>query len=133
MKFQLIFKLDMLLKKMVKVNEKSLSSYKEVLDLYRVVIFTNDDIDLIKEGPKGRRQFLDQIIMLDNMSTAEIYQQYNKILKQRNASLEYKHSLDMYMVWFQKLYELSLKIVSLRLEMLQKLEVASKKAYRKAF
>ena len=109
-------------KKMIKVNDKALSSYRDVLDLYRVVVFTNDDIDLIREGPKGRRQFIDQVVMLDDVRTAEVYQEYNQILKQRNASLEQKHSQEMYMIWFQKLYELSQKIISFRIDMLKRLE-----------
>lgn len=113
-------------KKSIKINEKPLSSYRDVLDLYRVVVFTNDDIDLIKEGPKGRRQFLDQVIMLDDISTAAIYQEYNKILKQRNASLEHRGSKEMYMIWLQKLYELSQKIIRLRIDMLARLEVKAK-------
>lgn len=120
-------------KKMIKVNDKTLSSYRDVLDLYRVVIFTNDDIDLIREGPKGRRQFLDQVIMLDNLQTAGVYQEFNKILKQRNASLEQKHSQEMYMVWFQKLYELSQKIIELRINMLNRLETEMKVLIKKYF
>lgn len=113
-------------KKIVKINEKPLSSYRDILDLYRVVVFTNDDIDLIKEGPKGRRQFLDQVIMLDDISTAPIYQEYNKILKQRNASLEQKGSQEMYMIWLQRLYELSQKVIQLRIDMLSRLEEKAK-------
>jgi DNA replication and repair protein RecF len=114
-------------KKSIKINDKPLSSYRDVLNLYRVVIFTNDDIDLIKEGPQGRRQFIDQVVMLNNISTASIYQEYNKILKQRNASLEQKSSREMYVIWFEKLYDLSQKIIRLRIDMLQQLESMSKK------
>jgi DNA replication and repair protein RecF len=120
-------------KKIIKVNEKPLSSYRDILDLYRVVVFTNDDIDLIKEGPKGRRQFLDQVIMLDDISTAATYQEYNRILKQRNASLEHKGSQEMYMIWLQKLYELSQKIIRLRIDMLKRLEEKAKALIGKHF
>ncbi len=109
-------------KKMIKVNDKALSSYRDVLDLYRVVVFTSDDIDLIREGPKGRRQFIDQVVMLDDIQTAEVYQEYNQVLKQRNAALEQKHSPEMYMIWFEKLYTLSQKIISCRISMLKQLE-----------
>ena len=51
-------------KRLVKVNNKSIASYKELLDYYRIVTITEDDLGLIKDGPEERRLFIDQAIML---------------------------------------------------------------------
>src|SRR5579872_1217840 len=49
-------------KKLVKVDQKTISSYKELMRIYRVISLTEDDLELIKGSPQVRRTFMDQAL-----------------------------------------------------------------------
>src|SRR6185437_4207831 len=51
-------------KKLVKINQKTVSSYKELMDYYRIITLTEDDLFLINGAPERRRAYLDQAILL---------------------------------------------------------------------
>lgn len=50
-------------KRLVKVDNKTAISYKDLLLYYRVVSLTEDDLKLIQDGPEERRAFLDQALL----------------------------------------------------------------------
>ena len=52
------------------------------------VLFTTDDMDLVRGAPSGRRRFLDTMLVQADRTYARALQQYNKILPQRNALLK---------------------------------------------
>lgn len=64
---------------------KSLSQY---LGYFNVVIFSPDDLKLIKGDPKYRRKFLDINISQINKEYLNTLSEYNKILKERNELLK---------------------------------------------
>ena len=74
--------------KRIKVNQTELKNYKELYSGLNVVIFSPEDLKLVKEGPGERRNFLDleisQIKPVYNYNIAR----YNKILFQRNNILK---------------------------------------------
>ena len=51
-------------KRLVKIDNKAISSYKELMNYYRVIGLTEDDMFLIKGGPQERRVFIDQLLLL---------------------------------------------------------------------
>ena len=50
----------------IKVDQHPIASYKDLIDHYRVVTITEDDIFLIKGSPAFRRLYLDQALCLIN-------------------------------------------------------------------
>ncbi|HSW73657.1 MAG TPA: AAA family ATPase, partial [Candidatus Limnocylindria bacterium] len=42
-------------KRLVKIDQRAVSSYKELMDYYRIVTLTEDDVVLIQGGPDVRR------------------------------------------------------------------------------
>lgn len=60
----------------------------ELLGVCNVVMFSPEDLSLVKDGPEVRRRFLD--MELSQLHNAYFYrlQQYNQALKQRNALLK---------------------------------------------
>lgn len=64
---------------------KSLSQY---IGYFNVVIFSPDDLKLIKGEPKYRRKFLDINISQINKEYLNALTEYNKILKERNELLK---------------------------------------------
>lgn len=74
-------------KKSVFVDRKRASRLSDLMGHVQCVIFSPEDLMLVKEGPSIRRRYLD--MMLSQMSTAYFtaLQQYQKALDQRNALL----------------------------------------------
>ncbi|MEX2245626.1 MAG: DNA replication/repair protein RecF [Dehalococcoidia bacterium] len=52
------------------------------------VLFTTDDMDLVKGGPAGRRRYLDVMLAQVDRPYARALQQYTKLVTQRNALLK---------------------------------------------
>lgn len=74
-------------KKSVFVDRKRASRLSDLMGHVQCVIFSPEDLMLVKEGPAIRRRYLD--MMLSQLSTAYFtaLQQYQKALDQRNALL----------------------------------------------
>ncbi|MEG6617226.1 DNA replication/repair protein RecF [Peptococcaceae bacterium 1198_IL3148] len=99
-----------------------------------VVLFTPDDLALVKSSPQIRRKFLDQEI--GPFTPGYIYhiQQYNKVISHRNRLLKSirfkKESLDMLELWNQQLVELGTRVLLDRLAILKKMAPHIIKWYR---
>ncbi len=74
-------------KKSVFVDRKRANRLSDLMGHVQCVIFSPEDLMLVKEGPAIRRRYLD--MMLSQLSTAYFtaLQQYQKALDQRNAML----------------------------------------------
>ena len=113
-------------KKNINVNKIKIKKLSELLGKINVVIFTPDDINILKNGPKGRRRFLD--IMIGQLRPNYIYylNMYNKILEQRNTYLKQikfeKKDPKLLELWDLKLTEYSEKIFNYRLYFIEKIK-----------
>lgn len=74
-------------KKAIFVDRKRASRLSDLMGHVQCVIFSPEDLMLVKEGPSVRRRYLD--MMLSQLSTSYFtaLQQYQKALDQRNAML----------------------------------------------
>lgn len=99
-------------KKEVKVDGKVVESYKELVNLYRVVAITEDDLLLIKGEPEIRRTFLDQVLLTQNPAYSLRVSSYRALLKQRNALLSAPANPDprVLELWTEKLWTLAEEI-----------------------
>ena len=75
-------------KKGVKINEIPIRKIGELMGHLNVVIFSPEDVGLVKGEPQNRRRFLDMFISQIKPSYFFNVQQYNKALRQRNALLK---------------------------------------------
>ena len=75
-------------KKRFLVNNVPVKKTSEIIGNIYIVLFTPDDINILKNGPSKRRRFLD--IMISQLRPKYIYSlnQYNRIISQRNAYLK---------------------------------------------
>jgi DNA replication and repair protein RecF len=106
-------------KRLVKVDKKTISSYKELVDYYRIVSLTEDDLLLIKGGPQIRRSFLDQAIVLCNPSFINELRTLRQIVDNRNSLLHQgSQDQDSYLIWTRQLWEISQKIIEERQQLL---------------
>jgi DNA replication and repair protein RecF len=59
----------------------------DYVGLINAVLFTPDDLDIVKGSPQGRRRFLDFLICQSKPAYIALLNQYNKALKQKSALL----------------------------------------------
>lgn len=111
---------DKVEKKKIKINEIPLKKIGNLMGQLNVIMFSPEDMMIIKEGPAERRRFID--IALSQLKPSYFYdlQQYIKILAQRNnllKEIEYNKSLlDTIEVWNQSLAEKGSRIIKARKE-----------------
>ncbi|MGL5194322.1 MAG: DNA replication/repair protein RecF, partial [Chroococcales cyanobacterium] len=72
----------------VSVDEETCRRNVDFLGLLNVVQFSSLDLELVRSGPETRRNWLDGLLVQLEPIYAHILQQYNKVLKQRNALLK---------------------------------------------
>lgn len=118
----------------LKVDGKP-SKLRDLVSVFSCVIFSPEDIDLVKGDPGHRRKYLDDIICRVRPMMLDIYSAYDRTLKQRNSLLKsFRKSScksDLLDVWTQKLVELGLEIVNARKRLLKILNPKISEFYSK--
>lgn len=74
------------------VNEVEYKRNKDLKSLFNLVLFTPEDLSIIKEGPNLRRDLLDEIIASIDFTYKKTRKDYDKILFARNKLLKNKSS-----------------------------------------
>lgn len=72
----------------LKLNGEHLRRHLDFLSVLNVVQFSCLDLDLVRGGPEERRNWIDRLVIQLEPIYAHILQQYNQILRQRNAFLK---------------------------------------------
>ncbi|MCT1866396.1 DNA replication/repair protein RecF [Dermabacter sp. p3-SID358] len=72
----------------VRLHSQPLSRPREILGQVRAVMFSPEDLALVKGEPEGRRRFLDEILFEIAPRFASIKSDYDKVLRQRNHLLK---------------------------------------------
>jgi DNA replication and repair protein RecF len=70
-----------------RLNRTPLPRAREVLGVLRVVVFAPEDLALVKGDPSERRRFVDELLTARAPRLAGVRQDYDRVLKQRNALL----------------------------------------------
>lgn len=110
-------------KRLVKINQRAVSSYKDLMDHYRVVTLTEDDGGLIKDGPETRRLFIDQALVLANPSITQQLRLLRHLVDNRNALLHNgSYNAHEFEVWTHQLWSQSQLIRQARIALLKELE-----------
>jgi len=71
-----------------RVNRSPLPRARELLGLVRTVVFSPDDLTLVKGDPSDRRKFLDDLLVLRTPRLAGVRADYDRVLRQRNSLLK---------------------------------------------
>ena len=120
-------------KKNVSLNGVSLRSSSELIGSFYAVIFSPSHLSLIKDGPSGRRRFLDTALCQLKPSYAEHLAGYRRALLQRNALLKDLHlSPQLYDILDSlddQLSRYSSAVISERLKYIEILSQYSKQIY----
>lgn len=108
-------------KKSVKVNGINLEKLSEIIGSINMVIFTPEHLNLVREGPGTRRNFLDVLISQIKPMYFKYLMNYYKVLKQRNNILKNRKMLSTIEVWDEKLVQYGVKICEYRKEAINRM------------
>lgn len=72
----------------VLVNRQKLGRARDLLGVMRVTVFSPDDLAVVKEGPAGRRRFLDDVLVALALKYDAARLELDRIVKQRNMLLK---------------------------------------------
>ena len=121
-------------KKQIYLNGIKIKKLSELLGNINIVIFTPDDINILKGGPQNRRKFLDIMISQLRPNYMHILTLYLKTLEQRNNYLKQikleKKDENLLDIWDEKLVEYGLKIFEYRKEFIEKIQKKIKNIHK---
>ena len=118
-------KLELSDKKIFFVNDIPVKKTSEIIGKINVVLFTPEDIGILKDDPIKRRKFLNIMISQLRPLYIHVLSQYKKTLEQRNNYLkqikyENKPKINLE-IWDEQLANLGIKIYEYRKEFIEKI------------
>lgn len=128
-------KIELGKRKIIYNNGIKLKKLSELLGTINIVIFTPDDIEILKGGPQQRRKFLDIMISQLRPNYISILNTYSKIIEQRNNYLrqikEENKKIELLDIWDEKLIEYAYRISKYRNEFIEKISKKIKTIHNK--
>jgi len=114
----------------VKVNGVKIKKMQELLENILIVVFSPDDLKIVKGDPEKRRRFMDRELSQIRPSYYSELSSYRKIISQRNALLKEKDvKEDVLEVWDEKLIDYGVKIIDKRKDFIEKINRISKEIH----
>lgn len=97
-----------------RLDGKNVQRLSRFLGILRPVLFTADELILLKGAPSGRRLMLDRAVLQTDPLYLEVVQGYNRILRQRNQLLREKAPREQLAPWSEALVKEGARIRHLR-------------------
>jgi DNA replication and repair protein RecF len=117
----------------VQLNRQNVTRTRDLRGLMLVSVFAPDDLQLVKGGPAGRRDYLDELLTMIAPRYEAIIADFERVLKQRNALLrggmrgpDASSTLDVFDV---QLASAGSELVRGRLRLLERLVPTVERAY----
>ncbi|MCB2290624.1 DNA replication/repair protein RecF [Clostridium sp. CS001] len=117
-------------KKGININSIKVQKLSELVGSFNVIMFSPEDLNIVKESPSYRRKFLD--IELCKLSSRYYYSltQYKKILLERNLAIKkWNTNIDIIEVYDKQLSEFGAIIIKDRITYIEKLNEKGKKIH----
>lgn len=115
-------------------NDICLEKVGELMTRFSSVLFTPEDLYIIKGGPDHRRKFIDMFICQIDKGYFYLLQRYNRLIKQKNASLKVDAEIAEKTAYIQVLNEyisdIGTKIINMRLEILRKIKIRANEIHK---
>ena len=123
-----------------RVNRSPLPRVRDLVGLVRTVVFSPEDLTLVKGDPSERRRFLDDLLVLRTPRLAGVRSDYDRVLKQRNSLLKTagaarrgstseEAALSTLGVWDANLARVGAELLAARLRLVDELRPYVGKAY----
>lgn len=117
-------------KKAIQINKIKIKKIGELFGNFNVVMFSPEDLKIIKDSPGVRRKFIDMELCQLNPKYYYNLVQYNKVLNERNSILRNRSiNKDILDVYDMQLVEFGYNIIMERLEYIKKLNKYSDKIH----
>ena len=121
--------------KIIALNMEKLKKTSELIGILNVVLFSPEDLNIIKGGPSYRRSFIDmQICRLDSSYVFNL-SNYNKIIDQRNKLLKdiyFQPALrETLFIWDSQLQSYGSQVIKRRKEFIDELNGIVKEIHYK--
>jgi DNA replication and repair protein RecF len=119
-----------------RVNKSDITRIRDVLGYVNAVIFSPEDLDIVKRDPSNRRAFIDELLIQLTPRLAGVYSDYERVLKQRNTLLRTSKNLPANSPglstldsWDESLVKIGSEIIASRHEIIQRMIPHLKDAY----
>jgi DNA replication and repair protein RecF len=119
-----------------RINKSDTSRVRDVLGYVNAVIFSPEDLDIVKRDPSNRRAFIDELIVQLTPRMAGVYSDYERVLKQRNSLLKSARNLTASLSglstldsWDQSLVRIGSEIIAARFDITSRLAPFLQEAY----
>ena len=117
-------------KKAIQINKIKIKKIGELFGNFNVVMFSPEDLKIIKDSPGVRRKFIDMELCQLNPKYYYNLVQYNKVLNERNSILRNRNiNKDILDVYDMQLVEFGYNIVMQRINYINKLNQYSKQIH----
>ncbi len=125
----IVFQTDIHLKKNspkgIAIDKVPIRRASELFGIVHFVFFSPEDLNIIKEGPAGRRRFIDlELSQLDRIYLSNL-SNYNRIISQRNSLLKdiygQKNLIETLDIWDMQLVSYGNKILKRRKEFIEQI------------
>lgn len=111
-----------------RINKSETSRIRDVLGYVNAVIFSPEDLDIVKRDPANRRAFIDELIVQLSPRMSGVYSDYERVLKQRNTLLRSAKNmtasssgLSTLDSWDQSLVKIGSEIIAARFDIAQRI------------
>jgi DNA replication and repair protein RecF len=123
-----------------RINRGAVGKPRDILGILRIVLFSPEDLSLVRGDPGERRRFLDELLVTRSPRYAGVRADYEKVLKQRNALLKTvgkrrgssqddPHALSTLDVWDNHLAQIGAQLLAARLNLVADLAPYTSAAY----
>ena len=107
--------------KKAKIDAKLATKVDDFFGNLNVVVFTPEEISMVRGGPELRRRYLDRAVFTCDLGYLGIYHEYAKILKNRNALLKNGETSGPE-VWTEQLVQAATRVIDRRRTYLAEIE-----------
>lgn len=101
-----------------RLDGKPVQRLSRFLGTLRAVLFTADEMTMLKGAPAGRRTLLDRAVLQADPGYLDRYQGYSRIVRQRNLLLKERAKADLLAPWNEALIDSGARIRQDRIDYL---------------
>lgn len=118
-------------KKGIKADGVKIARTSELLERMYIIIFSPEDLKIVKDEPEKRRKFIDRELCQIRAGYLSDLNNYRHILKQRNTYLKGENiDIDLLDIWDRQLAEYGSRIIRRRKEFIEKTDEISREIHR---
>jgi DNA replication and repair protein RecF len=119
-----------------RINKSDTPRVRDILGYVNAIIFSPEDLDIVKRDPSNRRTFIDELIVQLSPRMSAVYSDYERVLKQRNTLLKSaknmtssRSGLTTLDSWDQSLIKIGSEIIATRYDIAQRIAPYLSEAY----